>query len=275
MAAGQDYPDWTAPQAHADAIAATGTPPLTLVNGVAGQVVNVPANGIQLGNTFAFSQPSYELFMDIFQSGAGATGPLEVKMQWFENTFSQVIDQQSWWVWPGAATLNHQVAAKGPSRAGLLSMVFSNHSVAAAYRVTYWLYQRSHYYTRDDWRSMVFTSSVNAVTVPTNDTVEGLVCQTSALIAGGGNTKVQLPLYSGQVQVYADTTSNTTDMQLRFQNNTSLNASALNTRTLLIKSDANGRVNTQFQLPRYQWALEIDNGNAAAQTAQVWIHTVE
>lgn len=275
MAAGQDYPDWTAPQAHANAIAATGAPALTLVNGVAAQAVNVPANGIQLGNTFAFTQPSYELFLNIYQSGAGAAGPLEMKMQWFENTFTQLIDQQSWWVWPGTATLNHQVAAKGPSRAGLLSIVFSNHSTVAVYHVDYWLYQRSHYYTRDDWRSVVFTTSANAVAVPANDTVEGLICQTSAVIAGNGNTKVQLPLFSGQVDMYADTTSGAADLTLRFQNNTSLNASALNTRTRLVTTGANGRVATQFQLPRYQWALEIDNGNAAAQTAQVWIHIVE
>lgn len=275
MVAGGDYADWTAPQAHADAIAATGAPPLTLFNGIANNLTSLPAGFGGFVPNFFIVQPSYEVFINAFETGAGAAGPLEIRMQWYEDTGTTFIDQQSYWVWPGTTTLTSMLCGKGPTRGGLLSISLINHSAAMSYDVHTWLYQRSHFYTRDDWRHTFFTASASGLAIPANEPVSGLICQTGPVVAANSNSRVQLPLYTGQVQIYADTTSNTTDMTLRFQNNSNLNASALGTRTQLIKSDANGRISATLQLPRYQWDLEIDNGNAAAQTCQVWINTME
>lgn len=270
-----DYPDFATPQAHADAIAATGAPPVIKFNGTANNVVQPGPGAVALTANFAFDQPAYEILLSAFEIGAGAAGPLKIDMRWYEDTGLTFIDQQTYWIWPAIASPQHQVVIKGPTRGALLSMIFTNTSAAMTYQVNYWQYARSHFYERDQAYSVIQSTTSSGLTLPVSDTVSGLLGFRTLLIAGSGNDTTLLPLYTGLVQVYADTSSATTDMTLAIQDSANPNAEGMGTRFYALTSNAAGIIAAQVQLPRYQCQVQMLNGNAAAKTLRYMIHPVD
>lgn len=275
MVAGQDYPDWTAPQAHASAIAATGAPLLALPGTVynSSQAINAGANFLTTPQ--AIDQISYEIFINAYQSGAGAAGPLKIQVKWFDASSIIEVAEQDWYIWPGAASGDHQIRGRGPTYGTSVILVFTNLSTVAQYTVQYCLYARSHVYTDHKWRSEVRNTSVTGVTLPVSDpTANALAFRTLSLAAAGTDT-TELPLYSGAILLSAHTNSNTSDMRVVLADSADPNAEGSGVSFFQGQSDLNGNFSAMLALPRYQCDVKLTNQNAAATGMSYWLHAVE
>lgn len=275
MVAGADYPDWTEPQAHADAIAATGAPLLTLVNGLTNNIFQPVAGGTDTVPNFLFTQPGYEVFLSAFQIVGGAAGPLEIRMSWFDETGVWFIDEQVYWIWPGITSLSHELVGRGPVSGSILSMQFINHSTVAQYQINLNLFQRSHLYTRHDWRTISYTQTSSGGVLPVMDPLSQLICFRNVTIGAGLVDLVELPLYTGMVQVAGNTGSGTTDLTIQIRDSADINAEGIGNPFYIAKSDASGNFAFTLPLPRYQCQFRMTNGNAAGRVCNGWIHTIE
>jgi hypothetical protein len=270
-----DYPDWTVPQASANAVATTGVPLITLPNTLvnASYVINPGATS---GPAFVTSnQPSYEVYLNAYESGSGSAGPLQITMQWSDVTGFIVVAEEIWYVWPGVTNGAHYVNGKGPAKGGQLIVKLANMSSAMQYTVNLAVYARSHLYTRDDWRSTFYgtTSAPNAVAA--SDPPAGFLGNGSASIAAAGTQTYELPLYSGPAYLYFDTSSATTDCQLQLTNSADVNVESAGTRLQRYQSGTLGTFAQQIWLPRFQTRVTLTNNNAAAKTCYFSLYTVE
>jgi hypothetical protein len=270
-----DYPDWTVPQANANSIAATGVPllanPGTLLNTT--YVINAGANTTP--TSLPFNQPGYEVWLGPYETGAGGAGPLEVSMQWLDSTGSQVIATETWDVWPGTMFATHEVYGKGPTKGGILQLIITNTSAAMQYTVPIRIYQRSHLYTRDDWRTRFYTNSASSNLIAPNDPTSGLLGNRSLSINAASSDTSELPLYSGLAYLYFDTSSGLADMTLTIQDSADPNGVGVGTRIQRYKTPAGGIFSQQIALPRYQCRVVMLNSNAGAQTLFYTLHTIE
>lgn len=261
-----DYPDWSAPQAHASAIAVTGAPLLAVPTDVTGNLISIAAGASPQFGAFPLNQVSYEIVIAAVATGAGAAGPLEITMLWNDNTFGATIATESWYIWPGTSGVSHTVLGKGPVKANNLVIAFRNFSGAMTYQVQYAIYQRSNVYTRDDWRSTnyAFTSALNAVCTAEPASLQ--IAYANVSVPGATNTILELPLISGNCYFHAETTSLASDLVLAFQNSVGTFGSPLGSTLAKVRSDANGLVTGNIALPRFQSRVVLGNTNAAAKT---------
>lgn len=275
MAAGLDYPDWTAPQAHADAIAATGAPLLTLPGSLVSSAM-VLGPGLT-GSTalFTIDQPCYEIRLDPFQSGAGAAGPLLIQLTWVDVSSLTNSDAESWYIWPGTGSGGHLIFGKGPVKGAQLFLLMQNFSAGATYTVNYKIFARSHLYTRDDLRSGVRASTVSGANLPVIDPTSGLLAFRNVNLGAGLGDTTELPLYNGMIMLSANTASNTGDLTITVQDSANPNAEGLGGAFWVQKTDANGLYTGQVMLPKYQCNIRMVNGNAAAKIANYWAKIIE
>jgi hypothetical protein len=261
-----DYPDWSAPQAHANAIAVTGVPLLAVPTVVNGNLLSIAAGVTNQQGSFPLNQVAYEIVVDAIATGAGAAGPLQITVKWNDNTFGTTVATEEWYIWPGSSGVGHVVLGRGPVKANNVVIAFTNLSGAMTYQVQYAIYQRSNVYTRDDWRSQgyAFTSALNAVC--TADPPSNQVAYASVSVPGATNTILELPLISGNCYFHAETTSLTTDLVLAFQNSAGSFGSGLGSTFAKVKSDASGLVTGNIAMPRFQSRVVLGNTNAAAKT---------
>lgn len=228
-------------------------------------------------------QPAYEIFLDAFNAGGGAAaGALEVRVSWFEDNGGQEVDRQEWWFWPGNASGGNLITGHGPSEAGQLQIFFLNHSPLSgmAYQVNWKVFQRSHYYTRHDWRSTLLgvQNTPSGIGLPTDsEPASGLIGFNTVPGLGAGATNITLlPLYNGLIQLNANTGSNAADLTVTVANAANPVAdNGIGGAFFVGKSDANGLFSQQIMLPRYECEIKLNNGNAAAKTVNYWAHSIE
>lgn len=270
-----DYPDWSVPQAGANAIASTGVPLLSAPGSIYSNTLVIAAGTTQFTADLPITQPGYEVTLQAYSSGSGSAGPLEISMIWLDSTNVFTISQETWDIWPAAAIGQHFLYGKGPTKGSNLQIEFINTSSAMQYTVVIEVYQRSHLYTRDDWRSRQYGSTASGGTLATSDLTTGLLAYRNVDIAAAGNDTSELPLYSGPAYLWFQTQSGTTDMTVTIQSSANPGGPALATKFMLFKSGSNGLFGAQIELPRYQARIVMNNGNAALQFCTYSLFTVE
>jgi hypothetical protein len=271
-----DYPDWTVPQAHANAIAATGTPLLSLPNQLISTTTVINAGAFPVLPAVSITQPSYEISISANASGAGAAGPLEIDVLWQDAASLATLGEETWWIWPATAVTTHVITGRGPVKGSRLVIGFSNTSAVMQYTVVTTCYARSHLYLRDDWRTSSLNGTVAANPLAGNDLKAGMIGNRSVVgLAAGASDITVLPLYNGRAQLYADTSSSTSDMLITIQDSADPNAEGLGTRRLRYASNSAGLLAAEIALPRYQCQVSLTNNNAAAKNLFYSLSTFE
>jgi hypothetical protein len=270
-----DYPDWSVPQANASSIASTGVPLLSMPNELY-NATTVMAAGATTGIVaIPISQPSYEISVNAFQSGAGAAGPLEITATWFDSSGLFNVDGQKWCIWPGTSTLGHIVVGHGPTRASQLVLQYANKSTVMQYSVQVQVFGRSHLYDNDDWRSFNYINTASGGTLATMDMQSTLIGYRALSVGAGATDTTELPLYCGPALLWADTSSAGADLNLTIQNSANSEGNGLGNLIYRQISGANGYVTAELALPRYQCKIALLNSNAAAKTLRYVLHTIE
>jgi hypothetical protein len=263
-----DYADFGAPQGIATSVAGTGVPLLTLPTLVTSGTAVINAGSQILATAVSVNQPSYEVVLTPFESGAGAAAGLEVAMIWRDSTGTVIVGRENYWVWPGVTSGAHVIFGHGACKGGNLQMVMTNNSTVMQYTVNYSIYARSNIYSRDDWRSEAYSSSASAQPLAASDVSALQIGAISASVPAATNNVYELPLFTGPAFLHAETSSNTTDMLVAIQNSTDPNGLPLNSNLFKMLSDVAGLVSAAVVLPRYQCRLVLGNNNAAAKTLQ-------
>lgn len=261
-----DYPDWSAPQAHANSIASTGVPLLTVPTQLANVTQTLTAGQDVTSPAYSMTQVAYEVALFAVSNGAGGAGPLLVNMIWRDSTGTYLLGNEEWWIWPGTAGNIHQIIGTGPCKGAQLFIELKNTSAAMSYSVQYVLYARSNVYTRDDWRTVAYAASASGNAVAAADPSSLHMAYGSSSVAAAGNKIWEIPLITGPCMMHCSTSSVATDMSVTIQNSANGNDPSINVALIHYKSDVNGYVTGFLVLPRFNCRVTLANANAGAQT---------
>lgn len=174
-----DYPDWSPHVAHADQIAATGVPLLTLSNRLYQQATPNVGHGATAGSGhLAVTQIGYEILLNV-QFGAGTANPFcQVDLVWVDTVTGFTIAHDTYYV-PGATISGgFLTVGKGPTKANQLDVNVTNLDSVNPVTLGVTVLQNSRVYPTDVWR---WRNDVDAgLTVPGN-TLPSLPADTACL----------------------------------------------------------------------------------------------
>lgn len=273
-----DYPDYTTPQAHANAISLTGAPPLVLkqvVDVLIGQ--NLPANGTvtrPASGSFPINQPTYEVQLNI--ATLGATAPAcSIELQWYDSTFGALMDTEIYYFLSGNVN-GHIIHGRGPTKGDRVIVIFRNYNATSAVSVTYTLLQTSRVFTREFWKT-INKGAVNPVfpgftTIGMNPAANTIAADSTSVAASGSAIKV-LPLYTGTVRlsgITGDTVVNNTQWEVVNATDQVAGQAILtvgNGETGFAPTGAQSVYVPDIPLPRAQCTLDLFNRNTT--TAQL------
>lgn len=200
-----DFPDWQAPQAHANAIADTGVPLLTFGN--VQQNLSFPlAAGASHGfPQVSMVQPGYEVIVQATANPASTSPFVEVQLQWAINP-AAVGTNTDTFVCAGGTTPagGWFTVGTGPSKGNALTVQIKNLDTVNAMTVAVTVINNSRVYVRDDWRWNAPTDiggTIPNFTLPTITPDESVLGIGNDTIAGSGSLARIVGSYSGRIKV--------------------------------------------------------------------------
>lgn len=166
-----DYPDYQTPQAHANAISATGVPLLSLANVISQAAAqNINAGVVFQTGVKSVLQPSYEMTIETKAASAITLPFVKVTLQWFDAVSGDLLDHDDFWMPfsnPGYGPLT---LLRGTSKGTRVNLQIFNPSPNPAVSVNYALLQSSRVFTRDvcHWDNQGYAGNlVPGYTLPT------------------------------------------------------------------------------------------------------------
>lgn len=249
----------------------SGIPPINNHN----QLLTLAATSLAIGgsNTSAaavITQPAYEIYVSCFATAGGLGAIAHVRIDWSDSATGLVVDQDSFWVSPGTGTgaAAHVFKGRGPTK-GNQAKIFvqtpGNSSAAVTFAYTF--FQSSRLITtgtdEDIWFTVQSPSLSSGPPLVQNDPIARVIASESLSVAASSSSTSQgLPLYNGPVWIRFATTSGANDAQFEIDDIIDPN---INQDTVFkAQSDATGRINVAWRLPRIQCQVILTNQNASA-----------
>lgn len=199
-----DYPDYTTPQAHANAISVTGTPLLHGYNTIIGpsHVYNIPANGqSNTGALIPVSKPGYQMLLVLTTPNTVTVPFATVVMRWFDPSGTVQVHRQDWTI-SGTVAGSTGIQAQGPTRGTFVQLTFVNLDPAVAQSISVTMMETTHHLARDDWRNGALNNNpTNNTWAPGANAVGNVLAQVVRTTAA--TETYQLPLYAGQAWLTA------------------------------------------------------------------------
>lgn len=176
-----DYPDFQTPQQHANTIAATGVPLLTLASSLLQQTFNPPALAKRSSASLSITQIGYEIVVGA-SFGVVPTNPfIRVTLTWSQTGFTGYTDTETFIVpacnTPGAFT----VIGQGPTRGDSLVVSVTNLDPLQTATVSVGVAENSRIYDRSKWRwdnatdAGLTVAGFTLPSLPADESVLGLV----------------------------------------------------------------------------------------------------
>lgn len=191
-------PDW------GGAALATGADFVAGPNGT----LSVPANSTK-SVPLNFSRPGYFIDMAISIANASATIPWAlVEFVWKDSTGAAIIDIEHYYI-PAASSGIWRTCGKGPVRGQMLEVNVTNYDPTYAMTVNYSIGQNTQHISRDDWRTLDYSTAYipqygsyvgtgNGLAV--GDMATGIVAvQDNDTLPAHTTWKLLLPMYTGLV----------------------------------------------------------------------------
>lgn len=217
--------------------------------------------------TFGITQIGYEILLTIYATG-NFSSFYHIGLSWFDSGTGVQTAQEDYWFVPGTAVgTPHTIIGRGPTKGNQL-VITSEVPSASSVSVThlYTVFQNSRVYTSDRWRTLVF----NVAGVTATDATPGtnLIASTNTSVNAGATLTRVLPFYHGTAKVYVSTTSGLADGRLEVTQIADWTGGSLplNADTANFKTDSNGLIYAEVNLPKSQCELALTNSNAAAKT---------
>lgn len=271
-----DFPDWGAPQAHANAISTTGAPPLVFKRLIDVQIgTNIPAAGTltrPASGQFSLNQPGYEI--EINMASLGATAPAcSVELQWYDSTFGALMDDEIYYFLSGNAN-GHLIHGRGPSKGDQVVVVIRNYDATSAVSFSYTLLQTSRVFTREFWKTIT-KAGANPVfpgfTATPMNPPANVLCAQSVSVPASGSALFVLPLYTGTVRLLGTGSGTAGQSTWEFIDFTEqvagaqVFASGVNGQSGYAPNGVTSLYLAEVPLPRAQCRLTLLNGATTAQ----------
>lgn len=208
-----EFPDWDAPQGHANAIAATGVPLLHLKTSLAAPTSQTVAAGntLQLPTPTTFynlGQISYEIAFQVWTAAATASR-FQVQLRWYDSATGRTTSVRNVYAYAATTATTHWIIGRGPVRGDDLQVWVTAEDNTIVFNAV--ILASSIPYMRDRWETTipgnipVFPGFTSAVYDPDG----GWLASVSSSVAAAGSTTTLLPLYTGLVTVNGTTTDTT------------------------------------------------------------------
>lgn len=270
-----EFPDWDAPQGHANAIAATGVPLLHLKSVLDQKNAVALPGGVTsifpgVTSTYSVGQVAYEMAFQLTTAAATATA-VQVQLRWQDSASGLITWINNFWVYAATAATVHYFVGRGPVRADRLNIDIT--PTVNNCTVTFTVLASSIPYTRDHWRTVIPSTppSFPGFTSAVQDPDAGWLGSASASVALSNTDTFLLPLYTGGIVLAGATTDTTAgNSELRIQNA----ADTFNSppsQTLYRIANGQGEsfkpgiiLASHLVLPAIQCELILSNGNASA-----------
>lgn len=199
-----DYQDWQTHQAHADAIAATGVPLLSLATNVLNdQLRNLPANlSTTVVSNLPVKQIGYQVYLQALSPGGTTLPFVTIDLLWKDSLTGLVIAHEEWTLGAGSTSGGSIYLGTGPTKGDLLTITAFNNDLVNAMTLTTVLHQNSRVYLRDDWRQETINTIPGFTGGVHNQQGNCLVAFSGSINAGATLTRY-VSLYAGRVLVSA------------------------------------------------------------------------
>lgn len=264
-----DYPDYQAPQAHANAIAATGVGLLRFANSKIGVFSHFLSGGatVTLFGPAAWTQPAWTL-ASFAQSGLGAmTAPWIVYLlTWLDPSGTQVIDIDELIAPIGSSGNAVTVGGNGPAKGEQLMVTVTNQDPSITATYTAVMTATSHVFDRPRWRMPQFPSAApSGFTLPGGDPQRGIVCYSTPAVTVGTPVSRLLGPYFGKWRGQLDTTGAGGPWRLDFQDPVGI-GEPLNAELFSVQAGTNTVTDFELNAPSSPVNVVITN-QAASGTA--------
>lgn len=259
-----DFPDWQAPQAHADQIAVTGVPLLTKSTLLANTVYTNLAAGASNGTVgLPVTQTGYEIILNP-KFAAGTTNPfIEVQLQWVDSGTGLQVASDSFYLPGSEAPSGLAVFGRGPTKGNQLFVTVTNLSSNNPVTTALTVLQNSRVYASDVWRfqnSSVNNQTVAGFTLPTfPDDESCLGTVTGASVAASGSASWLMGIGSGGPVTVTLECSGPVATNARFHAYALPSSVYGTTAPLIAYQAANLNQAYTFNPPRAPWLLQAVN----------------
>lgn len=264
-----DYPDYQTPQAHANAIAVTGVPLLSLATSLfsmgASQSVASGATFTVPGGPFTVNQIGYEFFLQVEGNAASILPVGLLTLTWSDSVSGNVVAVDHYSVL-GANAAFQQFTCTGPTKGDTLAVTFHNYDAGQAQLFQMSMVENSRVFVRDDMRQLT-TIAPPLIAVGAYDQQAGILLAMNPTIAAGATAARLLAFYSGLVNVYAFG-------PLAYRVNIAMEDGALgalggnNLWAQSVTAAAGGDLYQAVALPRMQCILSVQNNGTVSQPFQ-------
>lgn len=217
-----DYPDFQTPQQHADTIARTGVPLLTLASDVLAQTFTPAAGATSSSISIPITQIGYEI-MIIGQFIVAPTNPFaRVTLTWSQSGITGYTDTETFIVPCGSAGTSFKVIGRGPTRGDSVVVSVTNLDPLQVISLVVNLAENSRIYDRSQWRwdnaplSGVTVAGWTLPFLPADESVLGILDNT--LIPASSGIQWLFGMHNGLVQFqYEMNTGLASALTVRFQ----------------------------------------------------------
>lgn len=191
---------------------ATGTPGGTpggtpLLHG-ARQVYSSGAQVIAPSGTFTspaitITRPGYLIRVTVSMSGTNAVQPtVSCDLSWRIGGSGGSVAAEELWYMIGGGNSSRRTAGRGPTKGDTVFLTFTNGDATDSATINVVMFETTQHVARDDWRCNDAAPSSGGATTAPHD-INALVLWSETVTIGAGATiKRNLPLYSGQVNVF-------------------------------------------------------------------------
>lgn len=264
-----DYPDYQTPQAHANAIAITGVPLLSLATSLfsmgAAQSVASGADFTVPGGPFTVNQIGYEFFLQVSGDAASLLPVGLLSLTWSDSVSGNVVAVDHYSVIGGSAAFQ-RFSCTGPTKGDTLAVKFHNYDATQAQQFQMSMVENSRVFVRDDLRQIT-TVAVPLISNGVYDQQAGILLATNPTIGAGATVARLIAFYSGLVNVYAFG-------PLAYRVNIAMEDGALGTLggnnlwAASVLAAGGGDLYQPVALPRMQCVLSIQNNGTISQPFQ-------
>lgn len=232
---------------------------------VAGTTVSYPS----ASTVYSIQQLAYEIIINPVMQAAGI-GFIRVTLNWFDSNTTLQVAQKTYHFNAAQAPNGHPVVLTGPCRGDQLQIVILAPSEnQATVQVQFSALQNSKYMPRDVARS-VANIGTSGYTIAGFDPDAGILASAAPTIAATTDAARLLAFYTGTVRIAVNTASLTSDCTVQIwpseralvSPNFPPNNGAMTFYSA--KTNSQGFLFDEVQLPHFQCEIDILNGNAAS-----------
>lgn len=264
-----DYPDYQTPQAHANAIATTGVPLLSLATSLfsmgAAQSVASGADFTVPGGPFTLNQIGYEFFVQVSGDAASLLAVGRLILTWSDSVSGNVVAQDAYSIMGGSAAFQ-QFSCTGPTKGDTLAVKFHNYDVSKAQQFQMSMVENSRVFVRDDLRQLT-NVAVPLIANATYDQQAGILAATNPTIAAGATATRLIAFYSGLVNLFAFGPLAYT-VSIAMEDGALGSIGGNNLWEQIVAPAAGGTIYQAIALPRMQCVLSIQNNGTISQPFQ-------